>query len=226
MKKIFMLLCLVSVMFASLPVRVSAAPMDTTYQTEVETVKDSNGNEWHTNSDGSKMILKDFYVGKTNAAGYVYMAFRENINVKIRAVTVGDEFEQVGEYIPLENGRAYIFKLKNGTSINKKTKLAQVAADIVDPKNSQCKLDYTPYGTICSETNGKYFDDKGALVTEDEYNAACDGVTTPDNPNDIPNNPDNPKTGNIIPYVAVGGGLLAIAGVYFISKKSNKMYRL
>lgn len=224
MKKIFMLLCLVSMMFATLPVNVSAAPMDTTYQTEIETVKDSSGNEWHTTSDGGKMILKDFYVNKTNASGYVYMAFRETLNVKIRSVLVDDAFEQVGDYIPIENGRAYIFKLKNGTSISKKTKLAQVSADIVDPTDTECKLDYNPYSTNCSNTNGKYFDDKGALVTEEEYNAACDGVTPPneDKPNDVPNS----QTGSVIPYVAIGGGLLAIAGVYFVSKKSNKMYKL
>jgi len=138
MKKIFMLLSLVAMMLTVVPVSVSAA--DSLYNVEMETVKDSNGDNWHTSSNGGKVIVKDVYVSKTNAAGYVYIAFIEKLNVKIKSLTVDDAFEQVGDYVPIEGGRAYVFKLKNGTSINKKTKLAQIAADIIDPTDSSCDL--------------------------------------------------------------------------------------
>ena len=53
------------------------------------------------------------------------------------------------------------------------------------------------------------------------YEEVCEGVTP-----DEPDVPDTPNTGNPIPYIAVGGGLIAIAGVYFYSRKSNRMYKI
>ncbi len=67
-------------------------------------------------------------------------------------------------------------------------------------------------------------------ITETEYKEICEGYV-PDDPTDPdeplpPDIPENPKSGSVIPYVAVGGGLIAIAGLYLFSRKSNKMYRL
>ena len=53
---------------------------------------------------------------------------------------------------------------------------------------------------------------------------ACEGYTPSEsNPTDVPNSPD---TGSVVPYVAIGGGLVAIAAVYLYSRKSNKVYKI
>ena len=76
---------------------------------------------------------------------------------------------------------------------------------------------------IVTDDNGtKYFDNNYKEVTETEFEEACNGKTPPVD-TDVPNSPD---TGSVIPYIAVGGGLVAIAGVYLYSRKANKVYKI
>lgn len=232
MKKLISLLSLIAMMFVVVPVGAvakSSSSAGTMYGTI--NVEES---DWIQKSDKSGYYITQKYtVTKTNASGYVYIAFLETLNVKITQVVDDGAFEIVGDYVTTQqdgyNARVYVFKLRSGTSINKETELATVMAEIVDPNNKNCNLSYAPLSTQCSNVNGKYFDNNGKLVTEDEYKAACEGTNpvNPSNPDDEPNNkPDNPQTGNVVPYIAIAGGLAAIAGVYFISKKSNKIYKI
>lgn len=229
MKKLTIILCCVAMMFCVIP-KVDAA--DQKYGI---TVAES---DWTAKTGGGYYINQVYSITKTNGAGYVYLTLLENLNVKITQVVASDAFEIVGDYVAVENGRVYVLKTKSGAAINgTKTELMTVVADIVDPKNKSCDLSYAPLDTNCSNINGKYFDNNGKLVTEDEYKKACEGTTptNPENPGDDPNdpsgpnnsnNPKNPQTGSVIPYIAIGGGLAAIAGVYFVSRKSNKMYKI
>lgn len=184
------------------------------------TVMETDG--WEEKTGGGYYINQEYSVTKTNKAGYVYIEFLETKNVKVTSVLPESSFEIAKGPIKTSTGVVYVFKLKSGTSISAKTKLATVTADIVDANDKSCNLSFSPLGTVCSNDNGIYFDKNGKEVTEDEYKASCEGVPVePDEPNNV-----NPPTGSVIPYVAVLGGLASIAGVYFFSKKSNKMYKI
>ena len=91
-----------------------------------------------------------------------------------------------------------------------------------DNADEGCQLSVSPLNLDCSvQVSGLYFDNSGNVITADEYAEVC-GNVTPDDPNDVPNS----QTGSVIPYIAIGGGLVAIALVYFISKKANKVYKI
>lgn len=168
-------------------------------------------------------IQQIYTVTKVNSGGYVYIEFKEENNVKIREVTPGSSFTIVGDGVRTSTGVQYLFKLKSGTSISTTTELATVTADIlVNDASLGCNLSFSPLSAKCLELNGKYYDDNGKEVTETEYNKACSNYV----PDEIPSDEPNPETGSVIPYIAVGGGLLAIAGVYLYSRKSSKFYKI
>ena len=93
-------------------------------------------------------------------------------------------------------------------------------------EKSECKISYSPLGVSCITLEDKsgntiYLDKNGNSITKEQYTEVCEGGTPTE-----PDVPDTPNTGNPIPYIAVGGGLVALAGVYFYSRKSNKMYKI
>lgn len=178
---------------------------------------------WETKENGDKYIRQVHSVTKVNASGYVYVELLEQDNVKVNQIVPGSKFSIVSQF-STQTGVRYILKLKSGTSINEKTELFTVMADIVDPNKKQCNLSYSLLDLNCNFIDNKYYDKNGGEVTKEQYDQICGGQTPadPDEP-DIPNTPD---TGSVIPYIAVGGGLFAILGVYLYSRKSNKMYKL
>ena len=92
-----------------------------------------------------------------------------------------------------------------------------------DTADEGCQLNISPLNLDCSvNIPGIYFDDNGNEITAEEYQEVCGNATTPDDPNDIPNS----ETGSVVPYVAIGGGLLAIVALYLFSRKSNKVYKI
>ena len=220
MKKITILLSVIGILFAVLPLNVSAAELkeksrrDTQFYGKV-TVMETDG--WDDKQDGGKFITQEYYVTKTQG-GYVYIRLLETSNVKITSILPGSNFTKVKE-IRVDGGVDVVLKAKS--TISSRTQLITVLADIVDPSQTNCVLNYSPLGVSCLHIDDLYLDKNGNEVSEAEYNEVCNGVTTP---GDVPS--DNPSTGNPIPYIAVGGGLLAIAGVYFFSRKSNKFYKI
>ena len=212
MKKILAILSFIVLMMVVMP-NVKAA--DAYYNVSIEQ------SEWTKKTDGGYYINKVFYVEKT-VGGYVYLELIETNNVKITGALEGTSFEIV-RTMTTDTGTAYLLKAKDGVTINKKTELMTITADIVDASKKECQLDYSPLGLSCFTVDDYYFDDKGNEVSKEDYTKACDGTpTTPENPNDVP----SPDTGSVIPYIAVGGGLIAIAGLYLYSRKSNKVYKL
>lgn len=109
--------------------------------------------------------------------------------------------------------------IQNTNSASSKLTITVITTDTGD---EGCMLNISPLNLDCSVSiPGFYFDNNGNEITEEEFNEVC-GNTTPENPNDVPNS----ETGSVIPYVAIGGGLLAIAAVYLISRKSNKVFKI
>lgn len=47
-----------------------------------------------------------------------------------------------------------------------------------------------------------------------------------DEPIVVPVNPENPKTGSAISYIALAAGVILVAGAYVVSRKNTKMYKI
>ncbi len=231
MKKVTVILSLLVSLFMLMPS--ASADVEKKDGTIYGTIKVDKGG-WVDNPavSGGKKYTAKYYVTKTNKAGYVYITLKEELNVKINEVYAGSAFTLVKKGNIAGNDKdgyevAYVFKLKNGTSISSETELMTVDVNIVDPTNTNCSLPYNPKGTTCENyaSVGIYFDKNGNFVTtQDKYDETCAGSKPSEPIGD--DEPNNPKTGNAVPYIAVGGGLLAIVGVYLFSRKSNKMYKL
>ena len=92
----------------------------------------------------------------------------------------------------------------------------------VDEAEDECQLQTSPLNLDCSvNIPGVYFDNDGNEITAEEYAQVC-GNVTPDDNNDVP----SPQTGSVIPYIAVGGGVIAIIAVYLLTRKSSKVYKI
>ena len=147
---------------------------------------------------------------------YVYFTLVPSF-VEIDSVNVSSGSNYVlANQTSSSNGTVVFFESTSGG----KLELTVVTTDTAD---EGCLLNISPLNLDCSVSiPGYYFDDNGKAITEEEYNQVC-GNTTPDNPQDIPNSPD---TGSVVPYIAIGGGLVAIAAVYLLSRKSNKVFKI
>lgn len=207
---------------AVLPINVNAAmkEVNSTNSKEYGTITVMESDGWETKPDGGKYITQTISVTKVNGAGYVYIRLNEDYNVAINQTVAGDSFEKVSETKEV-GGISYVFKLKSGTSISSKTELLTVVADIKDPTDTKCTLSFSPLSMSCVVIDNKYYDSNGNEITEEQYAEICEGVKTEEK-----NEVEAPATGSYVPFIAVGGGLIAIVGVYIYSKKSNKMYKL
>jgi len=220
MKKITIMLSVIGLLLAIAPMNASATEMKqvntSTNQAYYGTITVMESNGWESKPDGGKFITQVYYVTKT-VGDYVYLMLNETNNVKITSILPGSSFEKVKE-TPVDGGVQVLLKAKG--NITGKTEAITVLADIVDPTKLECNLSYSLLNVVCFKQDDLYIDKNGKQVTKDEYDKVCNGVT-PTDP-DVP----SPDTGSVIPYLAVGGGLIAVAGVYFYSRKSNKMYKI
>lgn len=225
MKKIAVLLSVVGMLFAISPLKVSAALKQAMVKngTMYGTLKVMESDGWEDKSDGGKYITQVLSVTKT-INGYVYIKVGEVSNVKITSAVPGSGFTIVHQN-RVTDGVEYL--LKTEKTVSSETEVLTVLADIVDPTKKECNLSLIPLSVNCIHVGELYLDKSGKPITAQEYAEICEGVTTTPTPTPVePDVPDSPQTGSAIPYVAVGGGLLAIAGVYFFSRKSNKMYKI
>lgn len=220
MKKLTIILSVIGLLLMSAPMKASAAEMKEVMNSTVRyygtlSVMESSG--WESKPNGDKFITQVVYVTQA-VGGYVYLDIIETTNTKIDKILPSASFELVKDET-IENGRRVLLKAKG--TVSGKTEAFTLTADIVDPSLNECKISYSPLGVSCITLEDKsgntlYLDKNGNSVTKEQYDEVCEGTVIPDTPN----------TGNPIPYIAVGGGLIAIAGVYFYSRKSNKMYKI
>lgn len=221
MKKILTVMCLMFMMLTIMPNNVSAeikSKNDKLYGTAI----DETG--W---SSANPKVTQIYYVSKTNAAGYVYMQIQPITNVDNITITYSSTyFEKVSEEKNDDGSVTVLMKTKDGQVLNGTQKeLFTVIADFTgDTSNSEsaCQISFAPLPLACTQIGNTYFDKSGKIITAEEYNSICGNTTTDDKNNDVP----SPKTGSVVPYVAIGGGLLAVACVYLYTKKSSKFYKL
>lgn len=103
-----------------------------------------------------------------------------------------------------------------------------IGSVVIDVKKAavtdNCDFSYTPcVGSSCFDkviieekytckiVNGTYYGKNGNVVTEEVYNAEC--VT-------------NPQTGNFVPYALIAAGIALAIGVFTISRKNTKLYKI
>ncbi len=142
--------------------------------------------------------------------------------VEIQSVKAGDGFLIANEgQMDGNNGVKNVLIMSNSSNITSGGRHLLFKVTTKDTAKEGCTLSVSPGSLSCTNIAGSYFDKSGNLLSsESEFKAACEGVTP--KPNDVP----NANTGSVIPYVAIGGGLAAIAGVYFYSRKAKKMYKI
>ncbi len=189
---------------------------------------------WQDKPNGGKYFTQTYYVTSTTK-GYVYLNLLEVNNVQVDmsniGAAVGSSFDLVyasRTNITDNNGTVsaveLLFKVKDGVTLNGKTELFTVAADILDPSKKECSLAHSPLTfNNCMVVGNHYFNDEWVEVSEEEYHKVCDNVTPTTPPDDVP---DNAQTGSVVPYIAIGLGIVAIGALYLYSKKSNKMFKI
>ncbi len=216
MKKLMGLLSLIAIMLCILPANVSADSKSVNIPAYGTLTIDET--PW---TSENKVVTQVYSITKSGPITAITIIPVLNVsNVKI---TASSYFDIIDEQTGSDGSVTVYLKAKNGTGVNgTKTELLTAVADGNDNIPSEgCNLSYSPISLNCStKVEGYYFDDNGNSITEEEYKEACEGVVPPSN--DVP----SPDTGSVVPYIAVGGGLIAIAGVYLYSRKSNKVYKI
>ena len=228
MKKNIMLLSVLATLLFALPSAVNAATSfedndgDGVYENASSISMGQFGNiaagdmTW-TYSDEEEGI-KTWTISFETSHKFIYFSLIPS-SVSIDSVTVGGTgFAKVGQDSS-GDGIADIL-IENGNSGSARVTVTVITTDTAD---EGCQLNVSPLNLNCSvNIPGIYFDDNGNEISAEKYQEVCGNTTTPDDPNDVPNS----QTGSVVPYVAIGGGLLAIVAVYLFSRKANKVYKI
>ena len=235
MKKITVILVTIMMMLYVVPVKVSAEEFSTDFtDSDGDGVYESTsaisagrygnfaaGDITYEYTEGSSEERTwSFYltVG-SNDFDYVYMLITPT-NVSIDSVTTDTSSFLALNSIP-ETGGTLLYEVAGNLEAGDRVLLYQIITTNTSDEN--CQISVSPGELNCSvNIPGIYFDNDGNVISEEEYQEVC-GNTTPGNPDDIPS---SPETGSVVPYVAIGGGLLAIVVVYLFSRKSNKVYKI
>lgn len=234
MKKFSLMLVIVSVLFCSIPIKADAATSFTKVGDKYVSQQDvsaggkygvyKKGDVSYQYIDENAGIKKwEFYLTANTTLSYVYIQLVPYA-IEIQDVQAGAIMFNKLSF----NDNKLLLEVKSPNSVKSGDKVLLFTVTTKDTSDEGCNLGTNPQVVNnCDVINGIYFDKNGKKVTAEEYNASCNGTTQkPDDPTDDPNDIPNPKSGSVVPYVAIGGGLLAVAGVYLYSRKANRMYKL
>lgn len=219
-KRLSILVSMVALVLGMMPVKVEAVSANNAVVPFENYGSFATGDiqyEYTSEADGIKTW--SFYVTVGSKYDSIYFALVPNA-IEIQSVKAGPGFT-LDYQADGSNGvkNLLIYKSSNDITSGVRKLLITVTTKDIGEDKTKCTLSVSPLSLACAKIDGNYFDKSGKLVaSEADYKASCDGVK----PNDVP----NANTGNVVPYVAVGGGLVAILGVYLYSKKSNKMYKI
>jgi len=157
--------------------------------------------------------VNNIYITKSRGS-YIYITFTPGLNIKnIVSIEAANGFKIVSDVKGSDGSRTVLIESLNG-KVTKETKILKIEMQ-QEEVGEDCKLLVSPHKLSCTAANGKFFIEDGKEVTEEEYNQVCSNVK-----------PEQVKSGIPVPYLAVAGGILAIAGVYLYSRKQNKMFKI
>ncbi|MBE6154481.1 MAG: hypothetical protein E7163_02770 [Firmicutes bacterium] len=164
----------------------------------------------------------NFYLTAGSDLNNIYIALQP-IKLEIQKVKEGSEF--VKESQTKDTDGSTVILLRSGDGVKKGERVLLFTVTTKDDRDATgCQLNIVPKKIACLELESSYFDDNGNEVSKEEYDKVCSNVGPTDEPlEDVPN---NSQTGIPVPYIALGGGLIALAGVYFLNKKNTKMFKL
>lgn len=230
MKKFTIMLVLVGVILCLVPVRVDAAVSfnqnGDTYLSNAEislgrygTIKTGDGQYVYT--DQANGIKKwTFYLTVAEDTSSIYLGLVPN-QLDIQSIEVGSDFMKVTEK-EVDGVTNVLLTATTSGGVKANSRVLLFTVTTKDLADEDCVLAFSPLAiNPCDVIEGNYYDDEGNIVSKAEYDKVCSDKTVT-----IPEDEENPQTGSVIPYVAIGGGMLAIAGVFLYSRKSNKMYKL
>lgn len=164
-----------------------------------------------------------FYFTPNKTTRFVYITLTP-VNLNIQSVRTGDSF--IAGYRS-SNNTEFLLEVTSSSGIasGERVLLFTVITEDAGDPGDPCQLNPGMESLNCStDIEGFYFNDEGESISAAEYEEVCGNPTTPsDDPDDIPN---SPQTGSAVPYIAIGGGLLAIIVVYLFSRKHNKVYKI
>jgi len=164
-----------------------------------------------------------FYLTAGSDLENVYVSLQP-IKLTIQSIKEGNSFVIETKKTVQSDGTTEVFLRTEGVKKGNRVLLLTVVTK--DDKDSNgCELNISPKVLTCLNTGSSWFDQNGnELNNKEEYDAVCSNVGPTDKPlEDVPN---NSETGIPVPYIALGGGLVALAGVYFLNKKNTKMFKL
>lgn len=147
----------------------------------------------------------------------------ELIGVSLESITT-DNSALVNE----SSGTNLLFNSASGGVLAPGTYKFTVVVKKIDPANCSVKwtpctidegqntpiCDYKPVvptKAICKIVGNKYFGKNGTEVTKEVYESECI---------------NNPKTGNFMPYIVLGAGIMLAVVVFTVSRKNNKLYKI
>lgn len=212
-KKITSVLLLVAVLcFVALPIADAAKePIKGGENTRYGTIS----KERVSNDDEAEGFeTNNIYITKSSGS-YIYLTFTPAVNVKeIVEIEAASGFKIVSNKKTADGGWTVLIESNNG-KVTKDTKILTMTLQ-QEEVGEDCNVAVAPHALSCTAADGKYFIEDGTEVTEEEYNQVCGNVKPG----------EDVKTGIPVPYLAVAGGILAIAGVYLYSRKQNKMFKI
>lgn len=174
-----------------------------------------------TASDGS--VTKTCYIIGKATNGSSISKFTGTLtlqNMSIKSITASDPWTDAS------NGTSLAFNASTNVSSSNFT-IATIVFN-VDNAAEKCAVQLVPcydengtYGCgntvdvtesyTCKVVNGKYYGKNGTEVTADVYEAEC---------------VNNPQTGSFVPYVVIVAGIALAVGVFTISRKNTKLYKI
>ena len=158
-----------------------------------------------------------FYLTAGSDLNNIYIALQP-IKLEIQKIKEGSEFVKESQTKDTDGTTAILLRSVDGVKKGDRVLLFTVTTK--DEKDATgCQLNIVPKRIACLKLESSYFDENGNEVSKEEYDEVCNGYVEEELPEDV-------QTGIPVPYIALGGGLIALAGFYFINKKNTKMFKL
>jgi len=137
-----------------------------------------------------------------------------------------DSYEELNGWSmksPTQSGSNITFEFtnRNGVSAGNTVLVAGITYRVDNPAQ-ECGIVFTntsagdptpePTNPVCRVENGTYYCKDAQACTKEKYESEC--------------TPDNPQTGNFVPYLVVLAGLGVAGAFYFVTRKKAKIYNV
>ena len=229
MKNVKVIFCFVASLIFALPMKAEALVFvyndnngayenDSAFSVEQYGIIEAGYFTFLEEDDDFKIWYVSFDVESNN--GYVYLSLSSLFGT-LDTISILDGSDYViNNMVSTATGKAIIlFESLSGSGGR-----IEFMVSTTDAVNGEYLLNILPLNLNCSVSiPGYYFDDNGNSITQEEYNRVCNKTSTGETIQDIPNSSD---IGSVVPYIAIGGGLVAIIAVYLLIRKLSKINKI